>query len=381
MVGETVVGLTLTLLLRRAGYDPLLVGGTGSPVPSRLTYLCAPALRVLDAVGAGTRLRERSVTVDSVSVRQVAPPEESRAVLARDGPPEETRPVVVRTRWLRRVLEERLPEEQRRAERAVDTFSRRDSGLVVEFGDGIREWFDVVVDAGGGGTSLRPAGRDPPKHDALAQYDTLVESDALPRNQVRDFWYPDAFVQLSPRPNDPGGMLRVTAPRSAIATALESETVGNSIGEGVVVDALGGIAPERVETESTTVRQVRLSDGVGRREWWGDGRVAFCGPAACPLAPGSGYGAWFGIEDAVAFVLELNGRGRPASDLVDAYASGRNRRLAALRRTAEAARPDHEYPLPRSAHPALASLGVFRHVALGEFLGERLRAVRGEAFR
>lgn len=380
VVGDTVVGLTLTLLLRRAGYDPLLVSGAGAPARSRVSHLSPPVLAVLDAVGVGTRLRDRAVTVGSVSVRTPPLPDGSRTVLPADEAPEGARPAVVRTRRLRRALEERLPDRQRRADRAVDGLSRREGGLVVDFGDGIREWFDVVVDAGGGGASLRPTGHGPPESDALAQYETRVESDALPRDQLRDVWLPDALVQYAPRPGEPGGVLRVTAPRSALEAVSRDGTTGSRHGGGVLLDELGSIPSDRVESGSTTVRQLRLPDGAGRGEWWGVGRVSFCGPAACPVAPASGFAVSWGVEDAVAFVTALDGPARSASGVVDAYASGRTGRPAALRRATDAAAPDHEYPLPRPAHPSLASLGVLRHVALGSFLGERLRAVREAGF-
>jgi 2-polyprenyl-6-methoxyphenol hydroxylase-like FAD-dependent oxidoreductase len=381
VVGETVVGLTLTLLLRRAGYDPLLVSGIGRPAISRVSYLCAPALRILDSIGVGSRLRKRGTRIDSVSVRRSPQAEAGSTVLPRNERSMDTRPVVVRTSDLRSALESQLPDRQRRVDRTVGTLARRNDGLAVEFVDGIREWFDVAVDAGGGGASLRHGESDPPEYAVLTQYETGVEADATSRNRLLDVWHSDKIVQRVPRPNDRGFVLRVTAPRPALATVANSENGEESLGTQRLPDEVQERALEGIETRSTTVRQVRLSDESTRREWWGSGRVSFCGSAACPLAPASGFVVSFGIEDAVTFVSELGWGARPVAEAVAAYAADRKRRLTRLRRTTEAEQFDPEYPTLRSAESSLASLRALRQVALGSFLGEPMPTVQREGFR
>jgi len=381
VVGETVVGLALTLLLRRAGYDPLLVSGTDRPAISRVSYLCAPALRILDSIGVGSRLRKRGTRIDGVSVRRSPPAEGGSTVLPRNERSVDTRPVVVGTSDLRRALESELPDRQRRVDRTVGRLARRDDGLAVEFVDGIREWFDVAVDAGGGGASLRHEERDRPEYAVLTQYETLVEADVTSRNRLLDVWHPDGFVQRVPRPNDRGFVLRVTVPRSALATVSNGEHVESVLGGKRLPDEIRDIASEQFESESTAIRQVRLSDGGARREWWGSGRVSFCGSAACPLAPASGFAVSLGIEDAVAFASELERGARPVADVVGSYAADRKRRLTRLRRTTEAEQFDPEYPALRSAESSLASLRTLRQVALGSFLREPMRSVLDEGSR
>jgi 2-polyprenyl-6-methoxyphenol hydroxylase-like FAD-dependent oxidoreductase len=377
VVGETVVGLTLTILLRRAGYDPLLVSGTGRPAISRVSYLCAPALRLLDSIGVGSRLRKRGTKIESVSVRRSPPAGGGSTALPRNEHSVERRPVVVRTSDLRSALESRLPDRQRRVDRTVGRLARRDDGLAVEFVDGIREWFDVAVDAGGGSASLRRL-EDPLEYATLTQYETPVEADATSRNRLLDVWHSDRFVQRVPRPNGRGFVLRVTAPRSALATVSDGKS---SLGEQRLPGEIRDIPPERLETGSTTVRQVRLSDGSTRLEWWGSGRVSFCGSSACPIAPASGFAVSWGIEDAVALASELGRGARPVADAVGSYAADRKRRLTRLRRTTEAEQFDPEYPTLRSAESSLASLRTLRQVALGAFLGDPMRSVLDEGSR
>jgi 2-polyprenyl-6-methoxyphenol hydroxylase-like FAD-dependent oxidoreductase len=173
----------------------------------------------------------------------------------------------------------------------------------------------------------------------------------------------------------------VTAPRPALATVANSENGEESLGTQRLPDEVRERALEGIETSSTTVRQVRLSDESTRRKWWGSGRVSFCGSAACPLAPASGFAVPFGIEDAVTFVSELGRGARPVAEVVAAYAADRKRRLTRLRRTTEAGQFDPEYPTLRSAESTLASLRTLRQVALGSFLGEPMPAVQREGFR
>jgi 2-polyprenyl-6-methoxyphenol hydroxylase-like FAD-dependent oxidoreductase len=378
VVGDTVVGYTLTLLLGRAGYDPLLVSGTGSHAASRVTYLSSPAVQVLNAIGLRQPLRERGVHIESISVQSYTGEHSESAILVPDGLPAERRPVVVETQQLRSILKQRLPDRQVRVGRSVDTLSQQDAGLAVEFSDGIREWFDMVVGVSGWGTSLRPAGREPPTEEPLLQQEAPIEIDGRSENELRDIWHPDALVQYTPWPNEKGGLLRVTAVPSVLEKGQNAETTGASDPGGMLADELEALPLERIETEPSAVRQVSLHDDVVQRDWWGTDRVSFCGPAACPTAPASGFAVSSGIEDAVAFVKNLSGDVRPVADVVDAYVSSRDRRLRTLRQATEEARPDYEYPFPKSAQSVLGSVGTFRQLALEPFLGGPAGSIQGE---
>jgi 2-polyprenyl-6-methoxyphenol hydroxylase-like FAD-dependent oxidoreductase len=370
VVGDTVVGLVLTLVLRHAGYDPVVVSGTASPVASRVSYLCPPAVRTLEAVGVGTAVRDCGTTVDSVTVDESASQREPTALSMERGRSET--PLVVDTGSLRRTLEAHLPDQHQGGGRTVETITRRDDGLIVEFRDGIREWFDIVVDAGGGGDVVRPAGVDSPTADPLAQYETTVDTDSVARPGIRDYWRSNAFVQALQSPNGSGSLLRVTAPPSEIDRVLDD---GNW--EPVLRHGSDAVSDE-AEFEPRSVRQARASDAAA--DWWGTGRVAFCGPAACPVAPASGFDVTFGVEDAIAFVTELYGATRPVSDIVGTYSSRRADRLTTLLETVETAEPDHQYQMPRSIRPPLDTLGTLRTVTLATFLGSSMEALQRDGF-
>jgi 2-polyprenyl-6-methoxyphenol hydroxylase-like FAD-dependent oxidoreductase len=377
VVGDTVVGLTLALLLRHAGYDPLVVGGTGRSLPSRLAYLCPPALRTFDAIGVGTPVRSHGTAVDRVSVHGPGSPADATG-LSSQPKPEGTPPLLVGTERLRHALAAQLPERKLGCDRTVETLSRRDGGLTVEFEDGVREWFDVVVDAGGGDASLRSVRDGGPAADTLTQYEIRSDADTLPREQLREHWGADAFVQQLPTPNSSRRVLRVTTPRSDV-----EQGIGEGGWEAVLPN--GGVDVEAVArdpgaAELASRRQVRLADADAAPEWWGTNRVAFCGPAACPIAPASGFDVTFGIEDAVAFVSELTAANRPAAELVDTYSSRRARRFATLGDAVETAWSGHDYPRRGSTHPALASVRALRAVTLGSFLGTPMQSLQRDGF-
>lgn len=376
VVGDTIVGFTLTLLLRRAGYDPLLIGGSDRQASSQVTYLCPPILEVFDAIGIRPRILDQGSTIDTISVQRAGSQPDNQTILSSEVNPEDAHPVVVRTRTLRHALDKRLLDRRYRGERTVDTVSRRDGGLAIEFEDGIREWFDVIVDAGGGDVSLHPHGQDSRKDESLAQYETLIETDTSTRNQLREIWHRESLIQYAPHPTESGTLLRVTTPRPNLSTVL-NDTTCDEIFPGNTTD----VANELTDAEPQRVLQANLTDADLTREWWGTNRMSSCGPAAYPIAPATGVGVTLGIEDALAFVSELTRENRPVSDIVDAYASQRVHRLTTIWRTAQAAQSDLAYPTPVPSPSSLATLGAFRTVALAPFLGSTMQSLQRDGFR
>jgi 2-polyprenyl-6-methoxyphenol hydroxylase-like FAD-dependent oxidoreductase len=378
VVGETVAGLALTLLLDRAGYDPVLVRGSETAPVSRLGYLWPPTLRLLDALGVDVSAPDCGVGVDRVDVRADGTLRSYVADTAAG------RPALVRTTRLRRALEAELHTGQGR-DRTVDSLSRHEGGLVVAFDDGVREWFDVAVDTSrvdglprSDGEQATPAvdGRDG-ETTALRQYEVPVVTDTdrdatTAPGHIHEGWQPGVLAESLPRPGDPGRLLRVTTACDAPATP--TETVREALPDGATwVPALSGCEP-------VSVRQVSSLSADPARSWWGRGRVAFCGGATCPVSPASGVQLSAGIADALALVSALTRGPRAAADAVGAYAARRARRVGTLARTAATARADHAYPVPDRTQPALATLGLLRTVSLAPFLGGSLASLQREGF-
>jgi len=369
VVGDSVVGRTLACLLRRAGYDPLLAAGPDPTVESRVTSLWPPARETLAAVDIWDALTDVSTTISSVTVSGPATDRTPTRFSATEGEPVAGLPAVVETQTLRAALAERLPDRWTEQQRTVATLSHADDGVVVDFEDGVREWFDAVVDAGGGDPSFRAERQTPQTRSTLLQYECAVEGIDAPRGEIREHWGPDCLVQCLPAADGAAGLLRVTTTQAGPTEGVEPERLAE-----VVPDENRNIV-EELAAAPTRVRQVRPEAETLPPASWGTGRVACCGPAAYPVAPASGLRASLGIEDALAFVSELT-RGRASTSTVDDYAAQRARRFATLRQQSAAAQTAHDYPATSLSGSPLARLGRRRSVALGPVLGPPLAALQ-----
>lgn len=367
VVGATPTGLVLARLLHAAGYDPVLLPGGGSPPRSRVTYLSPASVEVLGALGLGGRLLECGCRVARATVRRTDGDGGRRERAAARDDDRRAPPVVVPTAALCRVLREGIGDEVATDDREIGAVSPDEDGVEVVFGDGVREWFDLVVDAGGGPAELRCGDRGTERH-ALVQHEA-PDPGAAPGDRIEEVWEPTAVVQWLPRTAGSSGLLRVTTPEAGASVEAIRRRV--AAGRDGRTDTHG--LPDPGAFTRTRVRQVRVPDATPPVRWWGGGRVARCGPAACPAAPAAGMGTTLGVTDALGVVWAVANGGDSVPDAVDAYATNRARRLGDLRRAAACA--DRSAATP-SAEP-LASVVALRAVALDPFFGTAPAALRG----
>ena len=311
VVGDSVVGQVLTALLQRAGFDPVLTAASRSTSEPTVTYLNGTATDVLETLGVGDCALGACVPIDQITVRSVRADGTLPASPSPGGAEHTETPVVIPTQALHRGLAE--TRWTTRARKSVETLSRRDSGVVVEFENGVREWFDIVVDATVTGPSL-PDFRGEPSSAALTEWNLALDTPV--DNSMTDVWQPTTAVQHFPDPGGDGSHLRVTAVDSETAI---TDAVHETIGDAVVIDQASGARP--------TARTVRLPDKGVSRSWWGSGRVCLVARPAGLSTPASGSPVALGIENAVVLVSELARDGRAVTDVVEAYASDRARRL------------------------------------------------------
>ena len=371
VVGDTVVGRTLACLLRRAGYDPLLAADPEAAVESRLTHLWPPAQQVLDAIGVWSAVSDSRTTLDDVAIQGPTIDQGPTRLSTDDAATDGRLPAIVETQALRGVLEGRLPENRDEHPRTVAALSRTADGLLVDFDDGVQELFDVVVCAGAGGASLRAEDRAPRNDRTLLQYEAALEDAQTSGNELRELWRPDCLAQYIPPASGAGPVLRITTTNRDATARLEHEDLA----------ALGGVEPgdsvaELDEIGPASVRQVGLQAAELGPSRWGTSRMAFCGPAACPVAPASGSRTSLGVEDALAFVSKLAHGSESVTAVVDAYATERAQRLATVRQGAVAAQATHSYPAPSPSDSSLGRLGLLRSVALGTVLDPALAALQ-----
>jgi 2-polyprenyl-6-methoxyphenol hydroxylase-like FAD-dependent oxidoreductase len=353
VVGTTPTGLTLALLLCAAGYEPLLVSGGDLSVMSQHTYLSPAALEVLGVLDLGIRIHEQGRAVNGVTVRRTDGSESSDptdVMTAEASNRKRAPPVVVPTPVLLRTLRDAVPTAVTTQDRAIDSIARRAAGVTVTFDDGVRESFDVVVGVGGRTEPLRSD--DQGTDSVFQQYETVVDT-AIEGQSVRDVWTPEAVAQRLP--GAAGDLVRITLP----------DTGADDRNARAAVSNLHWV-PDSGAFERRRVLQRRLPDGDLPKVWWGDGRVARCGLAACPAAPAAGVGQSLGITDALGLVSAL-ARDVGASTAVETYATARARRLDELRRAVT--RVDSRVSAPYVADPPFGSLHALRAIALEPFLG------------
>lgn len=355
VVGSSPVGLAAALLLRAAGYDPVVAGADRSA--SRATLLSPAAVETLGALGVAAPLYDCGRPVDAVAVRRVDGPDvESDVEKTEASDAERPPPVVVSTAALTRALGSELPDGVVR-ERTVDAASTGPEGVAVGFDDGVRETFDVMVDATNAVEPRRPEGRAAGTW-TLRQREAVV-ADRDGRDRITGVWGPGRVVQRVPLP-DGRRLVRVTEP-------VDAPTDGGRRREPGADTAP---FPDGVDAvDRRRVRQVRPPDGDLPARWWGDGRIVRCGSAACPAPPASGVVPSSGITDALGFAAALS-RDVCVPEAVDDYAVARSRRLDALRRAAERRSP-------AAASAWVEAVGTLRAVSLAPFFGEAPDALGG----
>lgn len=368
VVGDGPAGMALGRLLARAGIDPVVVGGRDSADGSGLTLLTPALGRLLGALGIAGQLRDRGDAVERVTVDR-SDGQADETVLS--GDPDRPAPAVVRTHDLRRALGDGLPGGRAGRGRHVEALARRERGVEVTFDDGVREWFDVVVDAR---AAAHPLGvgddRDPAASTALAQWEVPAGTGGPDGGRLRALWCPNALAQSIPRPDGSGGLLRITASGPDAAA-----TGGAPRPDDLLADLPASLADRIDGDDASVVRQAggRPADaGPGR---WGDGRVARCGAAAFPVAPASGLGPTLAVADAWVLAEELVRGPASAPAVVAAYARRRSRRTTALFRRIDGATGENGYPVPGGTSRELSIVGRLRGVALAGVCGPAMTAV------
>jgi hypothetical protein len=199
--GLTVAGIAAAAVLRRAGYDPVVVGSDHDPA-SRLSVVSPRAFGLLDALGTAGAVRAAGVPVGNVSVWRTDGREWTDRLPAGGGKRERERepPVVCRTAALRRALYGTVPAASVDRDRRLEGLEPRADAVVAAFADGVREPFDLVVR-----TTLRA--------DATAPGASLrgVEIETARPPRPIDAWGPRSVAQALPDPGveGAGGVLRI----------------------------------------------------------------------------------------------------------------------------------------------------------------------------
>lgn len=317
VVGDGVAGLAVTATLHRAGYDPVLLAGGDRAPPSRLAMLHPVGRTLLDRIARpGTAPLECGTTRSD----------------------EADRPVYISADSVDTRLTAVVPDDAVRADE-LRRLERDGEALRVQFESGVREWFDLVVAAGGPHSTVRAIRESSVETVDATQIEARVATDENVGGGT-EAWTDDGLVEvLSSRDGDP--LVRFTTD-----CAVDDSSPRRLRRALARVDRLDGY--DLTDTVTRTVTQVS-ADGQ-----WADGRVAYCGSAACPQAPATGLRTTLALADARVLADELLGGPSSVETAVGSYARRRDSHVRAMRASV---RSD---PTPDTATPGDDPLATIR---------------------
>jgi 2-polyprenyl-6-methoxyphenol hydroxylase-like FAD-dependent oxidoreductase len=355
VIGDSLSGLTLTVFLRRAGYDPVLIGGDRQPPTSGLTYLWPSTLRLLDFSNVSSTLRQHAVSPERMTVESLGQARSDGPLLSTEV--NSTAPLLVPTLEIRKRLWHYLGEHQQVQSRRVESISRRNSALEVAFEDGVREWFDIVVETEEGCLD-ETRDTDLPSCRTLTQYETTVVRGDVAKRHMREFWSANAVIQVIPHPSRSAPLLRVTTPQTTPP--------------GVLLDEVNETLASHVDlgdTETTSRVSVRqaVPETTVAPDWWGAGRIPASGTAALQVPPATGLQGTLAIEDAATLVDALLRGPSSVTAAVDRYTQRRSRRLTDLYRLSTDVTGDIEHLHPQNLSTSVSTLTRFRLATLAPF--------------
>jgi salicylate hydroxylase len=323
VVGGGVGGLATAAFLRRNGLSPVVVTGRHSvPETDRDVVLWNSAVALLDELDVAADLVASTPAIRRWLVRRDAD-EVERLTSAHDG---QWPCVAVGRAHLRELLRSRLPADSVRLSKTPSRLEGVDDGLSVEFDDGVREQFDVVVGADGVRSWVRGARFDtePPAAWGTTSWDVRADGRLGTPETVTELWTAGGLVVSGP-PGTTGRLRFVT-------TALSGEDPDL----GAAADLLSRAVPpemfpgDSVDPSALSVVDGRPDYGV-RSDRWIAGRVALVGDAARSFPPTFPLDPSLAVEDAYVLADELAAPGTSCTAL-ERYAHRRRGRRRALER-------------------------------------------------
>jgi 2-polyprenyl-6-methoxyphenol hydroxylase-like FAD-dependent oxidoreductase len=318
VVGGSVEGLAAAAFLRRAGLSPVVVTTGEYPQRDGDVVLWSAAASLLAEVGGVDDLLASAVTVHEWHLR-LSTDETERLTSPRDD--SDRLPFLAADRVaLRRLLRKRLSAGDVRLSKTPTRLEPTDSGVLVEFADGVRERFDVVVGGEGAHSWVRRSRFDA---DGPTPWGTTTWTVRSPGRvgrpgTVSERWTPDETVTCGPR-SAPGRIQFVTSE----VDVSDPDAAARRLSSVADVGPVAEVSP----SELTVVDGG--PDYRVRSERWAAGRVALLGPAARPLPPTRSLTPSLSVEDAYVLTDELASAASSATAL-ERYARRRQERHRVL---------------------------------------------------
>ena len=339
MVGGGIGGAAAAIALRREGFDPLVL--ERSPLSREVGAglgLAANAMKVLDRLGVGERMRATGVVAENIEWRGLDDDEEifvqrTQAMAARYGHQYHC----AHRADLLETLVSALPSERLRLGSTVVAVRETASAAVVELDSGEQLECDLVVGADGLRSTMRTClfGDEPARFTGFVVWRAIVPEEAVPERFARKIttWlgvgrhsmlYPvraDAFNLSGFMP----------------AAEVHGESWTNPANIADLRRVFADTSPEFTGLfDSITTALITPLYFRDPLERWSSGRVVLLGDAAHPMPPSAGQGAAMALEDAVTLAACLRRAG--ADDSAAALSDYHERRRARTSRMLVASR-------------------------------------------
>jgi 2-polyprenyl-6-methoxyphenol hydroxylase-like FAD-dependent oxidoreductase len=342
VVGDGVGGLAVAGLLLNRGVRPIVVGTGSERRPAGGVILPPPSVATLDELLLDVSVRAAGRTLRRWTVRDA----DGCVLASRASTADDSRAGVTLARSrFRQSLVDELPDRTVRPGTTPTRIDQSRSSVEVEFDDGVREQFDVVVAAdtsalpdrasvfpdrasalpdsnsrtgtgGGTGAGLGPAGDRDETITWAFETDAAIGAPV----EVTEIRLEESVVTSLPVRS--GAVVTLSA-SAACDRRSAAETFASLTAR---IDCL----PATAASDFATRAVGRRRDSAPGSETWRTGRVAFIGDATRAVSRLPGVVTPLALEDAAALVDALV-RCETPDDALAAYAAGRQTRVRDLR--------------------------------------------------
>lgn len=295
VVGEGLGGLTTAAFLSRGGLSPVVVTPPGCERAStRRLVLYSSALALFSTIGVADDLLASGTPIRQWTLRCLDGSRTERLTTAHVG---RWPLVAVDSTRLRAVLRARIPSGNIRLSKTPRTLVPTGGGVDVEFADGVREQFDVVVGADGPQSWVRTARFEDggPARWGTTTWRLRVDDKHPTPTGVTELWRRDGVFAVGPAWGTEA---------ARFATAVVDESAPDAACRQLFDSLRTTDSSDRDGTGGITVVDGHVDCGVPTERWVA-GATALVGPAARSLPPVLSLAPSLTVEDAYVLAAEL----------------------------------------------------------------------------
>jgi salicylate hydroxylase len=340
MAGGGVGGLSAAIALRQQGHDVTVF--EQSPQFSRVgadINLTPNVVRAIDGLGAGATIRRLGARPTfRISRDWDTGKETSRLGMADEaerlyGAPQ----VTIHRADIITALAEQFPAAQVRFGKRMQTLTPSADGVTLQFEDGSRETFDVVIGADGIHSRVRTAlfGEESPRFTGVVSFRSVVPTQRVKQvpeiEAFTKWWGPNPQSQIVTFPLNQGRETFIFATTGQDSWTEESWTSPGDVHElRAFYKDFHPDARALLDACDTTLKSALYErDPLPQ---WSVGTVSLLGDACHPMLPFMAQGAGMAIEDAVVLGRSLAGvtRREEAVKALQVYENSRKERTAKI---------------------------------------------------